>query len=114
MRVDDHPTRWELVPYFHGRVLDVSEGSTKTFPHFISSIEIGMDDPWKTQVFADGALDAVCSSGVLHLLDKGEVRRTLGGWSRVVKDGGHIMIHLPQSAEGCWPVSYSESWPRGS
>ena len=27
--------RWETVPYFHGRVLDIGCGRYKTFPHFI-------------------------------------------------------------------------------
>lgn len=105
MKNNDHKTRFDLVPYFHGRILDVSEGNSRSFPHFISSIEVGITEPDKCGMFADGSMDGVCSSYVLHLLSEKEAKAALQEWARLIRDGGHLMLHLPAGGEK-WHVSY--------
>lgn len=107
MRSDDHETRFDLVPYFHGRILDVSEGQSRAFPHFISHLECRIHEPWELGIFTAHSFDGVLSSNVLHLLSMDECRKALAEWLRVVRPGGHIMLHLPRGHElERWPVSY--------
>lgn len=100
MRADDSATRFDIVPWFHGRILDMSEGSSKTFPHFISHIDCGIAEADKCGIFADGSMDGVFSSYLLHLLAESERGPTLKEWARIVRDGGHIVIHIPEGSIG--------------
>lgn len=104
MRPDDSVTRFELVPYFHGKILDLSEGTSRAFPHFISYLGL-TDDPAKLGLFADKSLDGILSSYLLHLMHPDSVRETLNEWVRVVKPNGHIMLHLPGEGK-FWDVSF--------
>lgn len=107
MRPDDNVTRFELVPYFHGKILDVSEGSSKSFPHFISHVDCRIEDPASLSLFSDGSLDGICSSNVLHLMGPDSVKEVLKEWSRVIRKDGHLMIHLPTDRENAlWDVNY--------
>lgn len=107
MKPDDNFTRFELVPYFHGKILDISEGSSRCYPHFISHLDCRIEDPAKLGMFADKALDGICSSYVLHLLGPDSVKETLREWSRVIRKDGHIMLHLPVGHEkALWEVNY--------
>lgn len=107
MRPDDNATRFEIVPYFHGRILDVSEGNSRSFPHFISHLDCRIEDPAMLDIFSDGSLDGVCSSNVLHLLGPDSCREVLKEWARVVRKGGHIILHLPTNHEkALWEVNY--------
>ena len=109
MKPNDNATRFELVPYFHGRILDVSEGASRAYPHFISHLDCRIDDPVKLGIFADKSLDGVCSSYLLHLMSLDDCKAALKEWARVVRPGGHIMIHLPLKHEkALWDVSYDQ------
>ncbi len=107
MNIDDSITRFEIVPWFHGKILDFSEGTVKTFQHFIWYQEVRMEDPWKLEMFSDASLDGIVSSNILHMMSMEEVGKTLTEWSRVVRDGGRIVLHLPpgESDKHRWPVS---------
>ena len=94
MRPDDSALRFDIVPWFHGRVLDISEGSSKAFPHFISHIDCGITDADKLGLFSDGGLDGVLSSFLLDKLTESERVSALREWARVVRDGGHIVLHV--------------------
>ena len=104
MKVDDSITRFELVPYFHGRILEISEGRTKAFPHFIWYQDVRINEPSDLSVFSDSAMDGVFSSNLLHLLSEDEVKTALKEWSRVVRCLGHIVVHVPESG-GKWDTS---------
>ena len=107
MRPDDNETRFDLVPYFHGKILDISEGRSRAFPHFISHIELGIDEPHKVDMLADKSIDGILSSNLLHLFDTEDCKKAVEAWRRIVRPGGHIMIHLPISHEKeRWSVSY--------
>lgn len=95
--------RWELVPYFHGRVLDLGCGVYKTFPHFIgvdngkqwgdAKTNIWVETAEKLDLFASQSCDTVFSS---HLLEHIEDYKTaLKEWWRVIKPGGHLALYLP-------------------
>ena len=107
MRPDDNATRFELVRYFHGRILDISDGVSRCYPHFISHIDCRIENPSDLSLFADKKLDGICSSYVLHLMGEDERKEVIKEWSRVVRDGGHIMLHLPLNHENAlWSVTY--------
>lgn len=107
MNPSDSFTRFELVRYFHGKILDISEGSSRCYPHFISHLDCRIEDAAKLGMFSDGALDGICSSYVLHLLGPDSVKEVLKEWSRVIRKGGHIMLHLPADNEkSLWDVNY--------
>lgn len=105
MRPDDNKTRFELVPYFHGRILDVSEGRSRAYPHFISHLDLLIDDPSRLGAVAGQSLDGVFSSFLLHLMNKEKCADAVKEWSRVVKTGGSIMFHLPLKSDSAkWQV----------
>ena len=96
--------RWEIVPYFYGRVLDIGCGAYKCFPHFI-----GVDNGhhWGPQgvdvvaeatdmsLFADTSCDTVFSSHLLEHIAYEDVPKALSEWMRVLKTGGHLILYLP-------------------
>lgn len=96
--------RWEVVPYFHGRVLDIGCGPYKCFPHFIgvdNGHHWGMQgadvkcDATKLDLFASRSCDAVYSSHLLEHIPYEDVPATLAEWMRVIKDDGHLILYLP-------------------
>lgn len=101
--------RWELVPYFHGRVLDIGCGAYKAFPHFIGvdnghhwgsrGIDVKIKDAENLDIFASKSCDAVFSSHLLEHIEYDRITATLSEWARVVKQGGHIVLYLPDEAQ---------------
>jgi ADP-heptose:LPS heptosyltransferase len=76
--------RWETVPYFHGRILDVCKSPYKVFPHWIG-VDSGRGAGIKGfDIFASQSCDGVFSNEI------GEVKE----WFRVLKPGGHLMLHV--------------------
>ena len=88
--------RWELVPYFHGRVLEIGCDRSKAFPHFLGGEECGVNDPAKLDLFASKSLDAIFSPYVLASFDVARLPAIFAEWARVVKQGGHIVLYLPK------------------
>lgn len=101
--------RWELVPYFHGRILDIGCGQYKTFPHFIGvdsgkmwgklSVDAPIEDALKLDLFAGQSCDGVFSSHLLEHLRYEDVPTALNEWFRVIRPGGHLMLYVPDSDE---------------
>jgi SAM-dependent methyltransferase len=94
--------RWEAVPYFHGKVLDIGCGSYKCFPHWVGMDDADLPPHLRPDIndsnlsrFADKSHDAVFSSFYLQRLEKEKVAETLKEWLRVVKDDGYLMLYLP-------------------
>ena len=97
--------RWECVPYFHGRILDVGCGEFKTFPHWIgvdngsvwgtNNIDVVVEDGANLDVFASRSCDGVFSSHLLEHFHYEQVPAVLQEWFRVIKTGGHLMLYLP-------------------
>ncbi len=108
MRPDDSALRFDIVPFFHGNILDISEGKSRAFPHFISHLDLHISDPLKLSALSDKCMDGILSSNVLHLLTPDEVSKALPEWSRVVKNDGHIIIHVPKGTtpKSQWDLSY--------
>ena len=101
--------RWELVPYFHGRILDIGCGMFKCFPHFIGvdnghhwgnrGIDVKIETAEKLDLFASQSCDGVFSSHLLEHIEYDSVPTTLKEWCRVIKQGGHLMLYLPDENE---------------
>ena len=103
--------RWELVPYMRGRALDIGCGAYKVFPHFV-----GVDNGhhWGMQgvdvnaeasdlsLFASQSCDLVYSSHLLEHIEYEKVPDVLKEWARVAKQGGHIILYVPDEDE--YPV----------
>lgn len=97
--------RWELVPYFHGRILDVGCGQYKTFPHFIGvdngkmwgkmSVDAPISDAMSLDLFAGQSCDGVFSSHLLEHIPYDDVPKALTEWCRIIKPGGHLVIYVP-------------------
>ena len=97
--------RWEAVPYFHGRVLDVGCGKYKTFPHWIGvdnggvwgkhHADVPVEDAASLDLFAGQSCDGIFSSHFLEHVPYEQVPATLQEWCRVIKPGGHLMLYLP-------------------
>lgn len=97
--------RWELVPYMHGRALDLGCGPFKVFPHFIGvdnghhwgmhGADVRVDSAEKLDLFASESCDLVFSSHLLEHIPYESVPATLSEWMRVVKRGGHMALYLP-------------------
>lgn len=100
--------RWETIPYFHGRVLDVGCGAYKCFPHWIgvdNGHHWGMQgadvksEATKLDLFSTNSCDAVFSSHLLEHIPLDEVPKALDEWMRVIKRGGHLMLYVPDEEE---------------
>lgn len=97
--------RWETIPYFHGRILDIGCGPFKTFPHWIGvdnghhwglkGIDVPVDSAEKLFLFSGNSCDGVFSSHLLEHIEYEHVPATLKEWCRVIKQGGHLMLYLP-------------------
>ena len=121
--------RWELVPYFHGRMLDIGCGRFKVFPHAIG-IDNGKEwgkhpyiidtDASDLSLFSTGSCDCVFSSHMLEHIPYEDVPKVLSEWCRVVKNGGHVILYLPDenqypkagttgaNPDHQWDVSYEK------
>lgn len=98
--------RWETVPYFHGRVLDIGCGPYKCFPHWIG-VDNGHHwgpagrstfvqcDAKKLDLFMSQSCDAVFSSHLLEHFEYEDAPAVLSEWVRVIKPNGHLMLYLP-------------------
>ena len=100
--------RWELVPYFHGRVLDIGCGPYKAFPHFIGVDNghhwgmIGADVKCEAQdlsLFSSQSCNVVYSSHLLEHIPYEDVPAVLTEWCRIVKQGGYVILYLPDEAQ---------------
>jgi predicted SAM-dependent methyltransferase len=120
--------RWELVPYMNGRILDLGCGPYKAFPHFtgvdnghhwgMAGADVRVDTAEKLDLFASRSCDGIFSSHLLEHIPPEKVPETLAEWCRVIKDGGHLMLYLPDedeypkvgepgaNADHKWNVSY--------
>lgn len=97
--------RWELVPYMNGRILDLGCGPFKAFPHFtgvdnghhwgMAGADVRVDSAEDLSLFAGRSCDGVFSSHLLEHIPFEKVPDTLAEWCRVIKDGGHLMLYLP-------------------
>ena len=101
--------RWETVPYFHGRVLDIGCGAYKCFPHWIgidsgkqwgrATADVLIEDAKKLDLFATQTCDAVFSSHLLEHIPFEDVPAALMEWVRVIKKNGHLMLYVPDEDE---------------
>ena len=100
--------RWETVPYFHGRVLDLGCGGYKTFPHWIG-VDNGhhwgraqadvMCEAEKLDLFANESCDTCFSSHLLEHIEYDKVPAAMNEWLRVLKVGGHLILYVPDEDE---------------
>lgn len=100
---------WHVAPYLRGRGLDVGAGDFKVLPHAISvdnmnhaqfgfsvrpDVFAEADD---LSMFASQSMDFVYSSHTLeHITD---YPKALAEWFRVVKQGGYLILYLPDEDE---------------
>ena len=101
--------RWECVPYFHGRILDVGCGEYKAFPHWIGvdngkmwgkrNVDAPIEDAMHLDLFASQSCDGVFSSHLLEHIKYEHVVKTLIEWCRVIRQGGHLMLYLPDESQ---------------
>lgn len=97
--------RWELVPYMRGRALDIGCGLYKVFPHFIGvdsgkewgprGIDLKVETAEKLDLIASGSVDLCYSSHLLEHIPYKNVPATLREWMRVTKQGGHVILYIP-------------------
>jgi hypothetical protein len=120
--------RWELVPYMRGKCLDIGAGPYKVFPTF-SSVDNGhhwgnqwtdirVDDAIDLSQLGSGSWDLAYSSHLLEHFAYEKVPQVLKEWMRVVKQGGYLILYLPDedqypkvgdkfaNADHRWNVSY--------
>lgn len=97
-----------VVPYLQGRSLDIGSGPGKVWPSVIG-IDVGHDeigrpvtdmaqDGTDLSMFADGSIDNIFSSFLLHQLERQDAIKALREWSRVLKVGGYMSLYLPSAA----------------
>ena len=99
--------RFDIVPYTRGQGLDLGCGPFKAFPHFIGvdnghhakmfgwpgRPDVHVDTAEDLKPFASGSMDFCFSSHLLeHIQD---YKGALIEWSRVVRDGGYLILYLP-------------------
>lgn len=93
-----------VVPYLQGKCLDIGSGAGKVWPSLIGIdtathgwrpvTDLAMDGT-DLSMFADGSIDGVFSSFLLHLLEPSKVLHALKEWARVLKVGGYLVLYLP-------------------
>lgn len=122
--------RWELVPYFRGKCLDIGSGPYKVFPHF-SGVDNGhhwgnqwtdirVDDAKDLSQLGSASWDLAYSSHLLEHFSYEQVPAVLKEWMRVTKIGGHLILYLPDedqypkcgtkyaNVDHKWDVSYEK------
>lgn len=121
--------RWELVPYFRGKCLDIGSGAYKVFPHFVGVDNghhwghfdnVRVDDAADLSQFGSAAWDLAYSSHLLEHFHYKDVPAVLREWMRVTKIGGHLILYVPDedqypkcgtkyaNADHKWDVSYDK------
>jgi predicted SAM-dependent methyltransferase len=103
--------KYDIVQYTRGRGLDLGCGPSKAFPHFIG-VDNGVDTELfgiqiqpdlrlrtceKLDMFADGSMDFIFSSHLLEHIE--DYNSALKEWWRVITDGGHLVLYLPDEDE---------------
>lgn len=101
--------RWEIVPYMHGRMLDIGCGPYKVLPWAIGvdsghhwgmmGVDVRVEDGAKLDLFTSQSCDTVYSSHLLEHFDYERVPAVLNEWMRVLKKGGHLILYVPDEAE---------------
>lgn len=93
------PQRPELVRAARERIAPLAEESRRR-------VSLVRQDPWKLP-FADGSCDLVVLWQVLeHVFRKDEKQRVLDECTRVLKDGGHLLVETPNQ---WFPVDYHDN-----
>jgi len=99
--------KWLAIPYLTGRGLDIGRSADKVLPSAFGLRPVtggnGTSppdiDPGYLSLFAEGSLDYVFSSDYLHAGH--DWRAALREWWRVLRPGGHLVLHLSRvSADG--------------
>lgn len=104
---------WEVVKYTRGKGLDIGCGPKKTFPHWIGldnckdtqlfgiqmEPDIRIEDCADLSLFTSKSMDFVFSSHLLEHIEYAKVPAVLKEWWRVLKDGGHLTLYLPDEDE---------------
>jgi predicted SAM-dependent methyltransferase len=119
--------RWELVPYFRGKCLDIGCGPYRVFPHFVGVDNghhwghfdnVRVDDAADLSQFGSASWDMAFSSHLLEHFHYKDVPSVLREWMRVTKIGGHLVLYLPDedqypkvgeefaNADHKWNVNY--------
>lgn len=101
--------RWETVPYFHGRILDLGCGPYKCWFHWIGvdnghhwgtrGVDVPVETAEKLDLFTSQSCDGCFSSHLLEHIPYENVPACLNEWFRVIKKGGHLMLYLPSDQE---------------
>jgi ADP-heptose:LPS heptosyltransferase/predicted SAM-dependent methyltransferase len=101
--------RWELVPYMLGRCLDLGCGPWKVFPHFVGvdnghhwgtmGADVAVETAEDLSIFATQSHDCVYSSHLLEHIPPENVTACLQEWMRVLKNGGYLVLYLPDEDE---------------
>ena len=101
--------RWEIVPYMHGRALDLGCGPFKVFPHFIgvdnghhwgtAGADVVVESAEKIDFFATHTCDCVYSSHLLEHFEYEKLPAILTEWMRVLKTGGYLILYVPDKDE---------------
>lgn len=100
--------RWELAPYMNGVLFDIGCGPYKVLPHAVG-IDSGhhwgkqyadvVADASNLKIFSGGSADCVFSSHLLEHIPYEDVTATLTEWMRVTKQGGHLILYVPDEAQ---------------
>ena len=101
--------RWELIPFMRGRCLDLGCGPYRVFPHFIGVDNghhwgnigefVKVDSAEKLDLFSTASCDLVYSSHLLEHFHYDKLPAILTEWMRCVKQGGHLILYVPDAAE---------------
>jgi SAM-dependent methyltransferase len=93
--------------FLRGSVLDIGCGPDPIklpAPTVVTGWDIPDGDAQYLESLQDGKFDAVVSSHCLeHMVD---VRTALKNWSRVLKEGGYMLIYVPS-----WTFYERRQWP---
>jgi len=104
---------WEVVRYTRGVGLDVGCGPRTTFPHWIGldngineflfnvacEPNVRIKDCGDLSLFSSKSMDFVFSSHLLEHIEPERVAAVLKEWWRVLKEGGHLTLYLPDEDE---------------
>lgn len=100
---------WEVAPYLRGRGIDLGAGDFKVLPHAISVDNMNhaqfgfsmrpdiMCDVTKLDLIASQSMDFAYSSHTLEHIE--DYAAALKEWWRVVKQGGYLILYLPDEDE---------------
>lgn len=105
--------KYDIVEYTRGRGLDLGCGPSKAFPHFIGvdnlkdvqlfgvqmRPDLVVDTCENLYEFADNSKDFIFSSHMLEHFEYEAVAPALKDWMRVLRDGGHLVLYLPDEDE---------------